>query len=597
MSSMSANTATTNIHTPISKKIWSNKYCYNAGCIKESGIEETWRRVACAIAKSEPEPSKSSFWTDRFLGLLQDFRFLPGGRILAGAGTDKQVTLFNCFVMGRIDDSIGGIFDALRQGAITMQQGGGVGYDFSSLRPKGFPTQRVGATASGPVSFMRIWDTMCETLLSTGARRGAMMATLRCDHPDIEDFITAKQEAHALRHFNLSVLISDAFMQAVRDNQSWPLVFPLEQGQYNKSVRKVDAVKLWQKIIRATYDYAEPGVLFSDHINNNNNLYYREHISCTNPCGEIPLPPYGACDLGSINLTSFVSKPFTSSTSLDFDGLENTVKVAVRFLDNVIDLSHYPLPEQKEQAQGSRRIGLGITGLADTFAMFGVRYGDPSSMKLATRIISTICHTAYRTSIDLARERGVFPYYEKDAFLESRFVQSLPTEIQEDITTYGIRNSHLIAIAPTGTISLLANNISSGIEPVFDFIQRRRILQEDNSYLEHTLEDYAYRLWKQQYGDMKLPAYFVNSYQVTPEEHVDMQAALQPYVDNAISKTINIPHDYPYEKYRLLYEQAYNLGLKGFTAFRSNPVSKSILQSGTDLPVNKHCCNIEREAD
>jgi ribonucleoside-diphosphate reductase alpha chain len=439
---MAVNKAPTNIHTPISKKIWSNKYCYRTDRGKESGIEETWQRVASAIAQSEPGPSVSSFWTDRFLDILRSFRFLPGGRILAGAGTDKQVTLFNCFVMGPIDDSIGGIFDALRQGAITMQQGGGVGYDFSSLRPKGFTTQRVGATASGPVSFMRIWDTMCETLLSTGARRGAMMATLRCDHPDIEDFITIKQDAQALRHFNLSVLISDAFMQAVKNNQSWPLVFAADKDQHSRTVCTVDATSLWQKIIRAAYDYAEPGVLFSDHINNNNNLYYREQISCTNPCGEIPLPPYGACDLGSINLTRFVDKPFAPSASFDFDALADTAKVAVRFLDNVIDLSHYPLPEQKEQAQGSRRIGLGVTGLANTFAMLGIRYGDPSSMTLAKRIISTICHTAYRISIDLARERGVFPYYEKDAYLESQFIQSLPADIQEDIATYGIRNSH-----------------------------------------------------------------------------------------------------------------------------------------------------------
>lgn len=594
---MAANKTTANFHTPISKKIWSSKYCYSTDHGRELSIEETWRRVASAIANSEPEPSEQSFWTDQFLNILQGFRFLPGGRILAGAGTDKQVTLFNCFVMGRIDDSIDGIFDALKQGAITMQQGGGIGYDFSSLRPKGLPTHRVGATASGPVSFMRIWDTMCETLLSTGARRGAMMATLRCDHPDIEDFITAKQDAQALRHFNLSVLISDAFMQAVKKNQSWPLVFAADKNQHSRTVCTVDATSLWQKIIRAAYDYAEPGVLFSGHINDNNNLYYREQISCTNPCGEIPLPPYGACDLGSINLTRFVDKPFAPSASLDFDSLVDTAKVAVRFLDNVIDLSHYPLPEQKEQAQGSRRIGLGITGLADTFAMLGIRYGDPSSMTLAKRIISTICHTAYRTSIELARERGVFPFYKKDPFLGARFIRSLPADIQKGIATYGIRNSHLIAIAPTGTTSLLANNISSGIEPVFDFIQKRQILQEDNTYLEHSLEDYAYRLWKQQYGDKELPAYFVSSYEVTPEQHVSMQATLQPYVDNAISKTINIPQDYPYDKYRLLYEQAYNLGLKGFTGFRPNPTSGSILQSGTNLPANKHCCSPEREAD
>ena len=408
-----------------------------------------------------------------------------------------------------------GIFDGLKEGALTMQQGGGVGYDFSTLRPCGMPAKSVGTIASGPVSFMRIWDAMCATLLSTGARRGAMMATLRCDHPDIEAFIDAKREHGALRHFNLSVLVSDAFMQAVRQDQDWALMFPAEDIAGNGEIvernwsgrhgpvpcrvlRHVRARALWERILRATYEYAEPGVLFIDRINRLNNLWYREHISATNPCGELPLPPYGACDLGSVNLTAFVRDPFTDKARLDFDGLRATVTTAVRLMDNVIDASQFPLPAQAEQARGSRRIGLGLTGLADTLILLGLHYAEEPARQFAAETMRAICHAAYAASIELAREKEAFPFFERDKYLSGEFVRHLPAGLQDGIARHGIRNSHLTAIAPTGTISLLANNISSGLEPVYDFCFTRRLLERDGRYAEYEIKDDAFHRWRLQ---------------------------------------------------------------------------------------------------
>ncbi|HSH41011.1 MAG TPA: adenosylcobalamin-dependent ribonucleoside-diphosphate reductase, partial [Arenicellales bacterium] len=538
---------------------------------------------------------------------------LPGGRIQAGSGTDRRVTLFNCFVMGRIEDSMDGIFDALKEGAITMQQGGGVGYDFSTLRPAGSRARSVGRISSGPVSFMRIWDTMCATLLSTGSRRGAMMATLRCDHPDIEAFIEAKREKAALRHFNLSVLVTDAFMSAVRNDEPWPLVFPdgdLESAATEATLerrwpgreepvpcrvlRRVGARDLWRRIMRATYDYAEPGVLFIDRINRLNNLRYREDISATNPCGEIPLPPYGACDLGSINLTRFIEQPFTPASRFDQAAFEETVRVAVRMLDNVVDLSGFPLEKQAAQARGSRRIGLGITGLADALIMLGHGYGQQPSLDFAGEVMRSLCHTAYRASIAIAGEKGAFPFLEP-AYLDSGFVRALPEDIRRGIRDRGIRNSHLVAVAPTGTISLLANNISSGVEPVFDFSYRRGIIDGEGASREYELTDYAYRLWREQNADgAPLPEYFVDARRLAPEKHLEMQAAVQPHVDNAISKTINVPEDFDFERFKTLYESAYDQGLKGCTTFRANPITGEVLSPVKESTL---CCSIEREAD
>lgn len=600
----------------ISRQIWEAKYRFRDGdIVHDATIEETWQRMARAAASVEGRAAP--YWEKQFYQLLEDFRFLPGGRIQAGSGTGRRVTLFNCFVMGTIADSMDGIFDALKEGALTMQQGGGVGYDFSTLRPAGSAASSVGAVASGPVSFMRIWDAMCGTLLSTGSRRGAMMATLRCDHPDIETFVAAKREHGALRHFNLSVLVSDAFMQAVADDTDWALVFPeaaLEPAVSTETVernwpgyagpvtcrilRRVPARRLWDQIMRATYEYAEPGVLFIDRINRLNNLWYREFISATNPCGEIPLPPYGACNLGSINLTRFVSAPFSDQAHFDFESLRSTVSCAVRFMDNVIDLSLFPLPAQAEQAKGSRRIGLGVTGLADTLILLGMTYGSTASLDFARSVMDTLRDTAYRASVDLADEKGVFPFLEKEPYLSGEFMQSLPASLRSAVEQHGIRNSHLLAIAPTGTISLLANNVSSGLEPVFDFSYQRRMLGADGQSHTYTLEDYAHRLWRtSRDAQAPLPPSFVDARALSPQVHLDMQAAIQPYVDNAISKTINIPADYAFEDFRTLYERAFEQGLKGCTTFRPNPVTGEVMSSIRAQAADQHCCSIEREAD
>ena len=473
-------------------------------------MADTWRRVARALAAVEADASR---WEECFFGLLEDFKFLPGGRIQAGAGTKWHVTLFNCFVMGPVEDSIPGIFHALEEGAVTMQQGGGIGIDFSTLRPRGAQTKGAGGVASGPVSFMQVWDAMCGTILSTGARRGAMMATLRCDHPDIEEFVTAKQQAGRLRRFNLSVQVTDAFMAAVRAAADWPLLFPAEAFEGGGEIvmrdwpgsdapvacrilRHVPARDLWELILRATYDHAEPGVLFIDRINRLNNLWYREYISATNPCGEIPLPPYGACDLGSLNLTRFVSSPFTSKARIDHERLQEAIGVAVRLLDNVIDASRFPLPQQTENARGSRRIGLGVTGLADALVMLGLRYGSEPSLAVATEVMRLICHAAYRASIEIAQEKGSFPFFERDKYLQGAFIRSLPDDIQQSIANHGIRNSHLLAIAPTGTISLLAGNVSSGLEPIFAASYARKVLTEDGSAKEFMLVDHALDEWR-----------------------------------------------------------------------------------------------------
>jgi len=602
--------------TPIARHIWETKYRY----VDEAGggdrtPADTWRRVAHALAAVEPR--EQAKWEERFFDSLARLRFLPGGRILAGAGTRRRVTLFNCFVMGRIEDSMDGIFEALKEGALTMQQGGGVGYDFSTLRPAGSRARSGGTIASGPVSFMRIWDSMCETLISTGNRRGAMMGVLRCDHPDIETFIEAKRDGRALRQFNLSVLVTDDFMQAVKADRDWPLVFPAAQlggpegdgetlmrtwsgrreAEPCRLLRTVPARELWQRLMRASYDVAEPGVLFIDRINRLNNLWYRERISATNPCGEIPLPPYGACDLGAINLPRFMRRPFTARASLDHAAIEAEVRLAVRLLDNVIDASHFPLAQQREQVRGSRRIGLGFTGLADALIMLGIRYDDPTARDTAADIMRRICHTAYETSCELAREKGVFPHFDKEPYLQGEFIRKLPAALRERIGKHGLRNSHLTAIAPTGTISLLANNVSSGLEPVFDFHVQRRIRQADGRYRRFTVEDHAHALWRDQGGKKgdTLPPAFVTARELPPEAHLQMQAALQPHVDNAIAKTINIPEDFPFSAYRSVFEQAYALGLKGCTAFRPNPVTGAILASDSRAAAPVHCCDIDRE--
>ena len=597
----------------ISRHIWETKYRYADRETQEWTIVDTWRRIARAVAAVESDGATA--WESRFLSILQDFKFLPGGRIHAGAGTPRNVTLFNCFVMGTIEDSIPGIFRALQEGALTMQQGGGIGVDFSTLRPRGTPARGAGNIASGAVSFMRIWDAMCGTILSTGARRGAMMATLRCDHPDIEEFVAAKQQAGQLRRFNLSVQVTDAFMAAVRSNAEWPLVFPVaafdgdgdtilrEWTGEAKSVpcrivSRVGARELWERILRATYDYAEPGILFIDRINHLNNLWYRERLTATNPCGEIPLPPYGACDLGSLNLTRFVLGPFTADARMDLAGIERTACVAVRFLDDVIDASQFPLREQAESAHGSRRIGLGITGLADAMVMLGLSYGSEESLSVAGNVMRAICHAAYRASAALAAEKGSFPYFDRDRYLEGAFVRSLPDDIQSAIGAQGMRNSHLLAIAPTGTISLLAGNVSGGLEPIFAGSYSRNVLGENGSPQTFQLTDYALDLWRRSTGSPTgTPDHFVTIGDLPAGAHVRLQAALQPFVDNSISKTINLPENTPFDEFKRIYDLAYDLGLKGCTTFRSNPVTGAVLSAQAGSDEAPHCCVAEREAD
>ena len=558
----------------ISQQIWDMKYRLKdaQGVPVDKSIEETWRRIANALAEAEPEADKAG-WADKFYGALDDFAFLPAGRIIAGAGTGRSVTLFNCFVMGTIPDAMGGIFAHLREAALTMQQGGGIGYDFSTLRPKGAPVKGVGADASGPLSFMDVWDAMCRTIMSAGSRRGAMMATMRCDHPDIEAFIEAKREPGRLRMFNLSVLVTDPFMDAVKHNLPWDLTFD------GTVMRTVEARALWDKIMHATYSYAEPGVIFIDRINRRNNLNYCENISATNPCGEQPLPPYGACLLGSINLARLVRNPFEETAHLDMDRLRELVPLAVRMMDNVIDVSRFPLEEQTREAQTKRRIGLGVTGLADALIMCRARYGSAEALRLTAEWMAAIERTAYLASTELAKEKGAFPLYDKDAYLAGETIQGLDADVRAAIAQHGIRNALLTSIAPTGTISLLADNVSSGLEPVFSFTYTRRILLPDGTRQEEEVSDYAFRLFKRLKGDnVPLPDYFVDAQVLAPADHVKMQAVVQKYVDSSISKTINMPVDIDFEEFKSVYLQAYEQGCKGCTTYRPNDITGSVLE-------------------
>jgi ribonucleoside-diphosphate reductase alpha chain len=567
---------------PISRQIWNAKYRLKAtdGTPLDLTIEDTWRRVARALAAAETEPAR---WEQPFYEALQDFRFLPAGRILSGAGTGRRVTLFNCFVMGDIADDLGSIFDHLREAALTMQQGGGIGYDFSSLRPKGAPVQGVGADASGPLSFMDVWDAMCRTIMSAGARRGAMMATMRCDHPDIEDFIAAKRHAGRLRNFNLSVLATDPFMAAVDADADWPLMFG------GRTYRVLRARALFDSITRATYDYAEPGVIFIDRINARNNLAYCETIHSTNPCGEQPLPPYGACLLGSINLARLVRAPFTPQADLDAAELADLVAVAIRMMDNTIDASGFPLEAQRQEAIAKRRIGLGMTGLADALMMAGLRYGSMEAAERAGDWARQINRAAYLTSARLAQEKGAFPLFDREAYLAGETVGELDADVRALIAAHGIRNALLTSVAPTGTISLVADNVSSGVEPVFALAYTRKVLQPDGSRVEEDVSDYALRRFRAIHGDdTPLPGHFVTAQELTPAEHVRMQAAVQRHVDSAISKTVNVPEDIGFEAFQAVYLDAYRSGCKGCTTYRPNAITGSVLEvtpAGTAAPV------------
>ncbi len=567
----------TRFSAPIAEQIWDMKYRFKdaEGAPIDLTVEDSWRRIARDLAKVEQDPEH---WEQRFYAALEDFKYLPAGRITAGAGTARQVTLFNCFVMGTIPDSMGGIFDMLKEAALTMQQGGGIGYDFSTIRPKGADVHGVAADASGPLSFMDVWDAMCRTIMSAGSRRGAMMATMRCDHPDIEAFITAKSDPARLRMFNMSVLVTDAFMEAVKADGSWELQFD------GKIYHTVQARDLWNRIMQATYDYAEPGVIFIDRINAANNLSYCETIAATNPCGEQPLPPYGACLLGSINLARLVADPFETGAHLDQDALQELVTTAVRMMDNVVEASKFPLPEQAAEAQAKRRIGLGVTGLADALLMLGLRYGSDAAARQTEDWLRAIARAAYLASVDLAKEKGAFPLFDAEKYLASGTMQQMDEDVRDAIRTHGIRNALLTSIAPTGTISLYAGNVSSGIEPVFAYAYTRKVLQKDGSRTEEEVVDYAVQMWRDKFGDAALPDYFVNAQTLSPSDHVKMQAAAQKWVDSSISKTINCPEDISFDAFKDVYMQAWDTGCKGCTTYRPNDVTGSVLSVAEEKP-------------
>ena len=565
----------TRFAAPIAEQIWDMKYRFKQadGTPIDKTVEDSWHRIAGALAAVEKSPET---WEPKFFDALSDFKFLPAGRITAGAGTERSVTLFNCFVMGTIPDSMGGIFEMLKEAALTMQQGGGIGYDFTTIRPKGAKVKGVAADASGPLSFMDVWDAMCRTIMSAGSRRGAMMATMRCDHPDILDFITAKRDPARLRMFNVSVLVTDAFMDAVKSDEPWDLVF---EGEVFQTMKAVD---LWNQIMSSTFEFAEPGVIFIDRINNANNLSYCETIAATNPCGEQPLPPYGACLLGSINMARLVSKPFAKGAKLNEEGMANLVVTAVRMMDNVVDASRFPLEEQQREAEAKRRIGLGVTGLADALLMVGLRYGSEEAAVQTESWMHQIARVAYLASVDLAKEKGAFPLFDAEGYLASGAMQKMDSDVRDAIAQYGIRNALLTSIAPTGTISLYAGNVSSGIEPVFAYAYIRKVLQKDGSRTEEEVIDYAVQMWRDKMDDAELPDYFVNAQTLAPLEHVRMQAAAQKWVDSSISKTINCPEDISFEAFKDVYMAAWDQGCKGCTTYRPNAVTGSVLSLSSE---------------
>ena len=565
----------TRFAAPIAEQIWDMKYRFKAadGTPHDVMVEDTWRRIAHDLAQVEDDKDG---WEETFFEALEDFKYLPAGRITAGAGTARRVTLFNCFVMGTVPDSMGGIFDMLKEAALTMQQGGGIGYDFSTIRPKGADVLGVSADASGPLSFMDVWDAMCRTIMSAGSRRGAMMATMRCDHPDVEAFITAKSDAARLRMFNMSVLITDPFMDAVKANGPWDLKFD------GKTYKTVQALDLWNAVMKATYEFAEPGVIFIDRINEANNLSYCETIAATNPCGEQPLPPYGACLLGSINLARMVANPFEANAALDVDALNELVATSVRMMDNVVDVSQFPLEAQQLEAKNKRRIGLGVTGLADALLMLGLRYGSDEAARQTEDWLHAIARAAYLASVDLAKEKGAFPLFDAEEYLNSGTMRMMDEDVRDAIREHGIRNALLTSIAPTGTISLYAGNVSSGIEPVFAYAYTRKVLQKDGSRTEEEVVDYAVQMWRDKFGDTELPDYFVNAQTLAPLEHVKMQAAAQKWIDSSISKTINCPEDISFDTFKEVYMEAWDTGCKGCTTYRPNDVTGSVLSVSED---------------
>jgi ribonucleoside-diphosphate reductase alpha chain len=565
----------------------------------ETTVEQVITRVSKALAEVEPPKTRKKHAED-FLWAMQH-GFIPAGRVSSAAGTGLQTTLINCFVQP-VGDSITedvagkpGIYTALAQAAETMRRGGGVGYNFSAIRPKGAMVKGTGSSASGPISYMKVFDRSCETVESAGARRGAQMAVLNVDHPDIFDFITVKQEKGQLNNFNVSVGVTDVFMRAVEADDEFELAHATEpnatlkrDGAYRRDdgkwvYRKVKARAIWNLIMQSTYNAAEPGVLYLDRINQENNLAWCEKIEATNPCGEQPLPDYGCCCLGSLNLGAYVENPFSPEAKFDFDTLARVTKIGVRMLDNVLIATKWPLPEQEREADAKRRLGLGFTGLGDALIMLGVRYDTEQGRALAADISRVMRDAAYESSVELAKERGPFPLFEADKYLNAGFASRLPEKLKEQIRTHGIRNSHLTSIAPTGTISLaFADNASNGIEPAFSWFYNRTKRMSDGSKKDYTVEDHAYRVYRALGHDTgKLPEAFVSALDISATDHMLMVAAVAPYIDAAISKTVNVPEDYPYDDFKNLYIEAWRQGLKGITTYRPNGVLGAVLSVPT----------------
>ncbi len=582
---------------PISLDVLREKYLKPG----ETSADELYQRVARALASVE-KPELRDKYEALFLANLKAGA-IGAGRIMSAAGTDIQATLINCFVQpvgdciqGVDDEGFPGIYEALREAAETMRRGGGVGYDFSRIRPKGAQVKATASMASGPCSYMNVFDQSCSTVESAGARRGAQMGVLRIDHPDVHEFITAKRTPGRWNNFNVSVGVSDEFIAAVQNNAQWELVHKarpgaalLAQGAHQREdgqwvYATVPARELWDTIMKSAYDFAEPGILFLGRINEDNNLHYCEDIAATNPCGEQPLPSYGCCDLGPIILTRFVRHPFGFGgvAAFDFDAFTKAVALQVRALDNVLDVTYWPLPQQRDEAMAKRRIGVGFTGMGNTLAMLCLRYDLPEGRTMAARIAEYMRDAAYAASVDLAREKGVFPKFDANGYLaEGTFASRLPESLQAAIRQHGIRNSHLLSIAPTGTVSLaFADNASNGIEPPFSWMYKRKKRESDGSTTEYAVEDHAWRLYRELGGDVDaLPDYFVSALAMPAEGHIAMMEAVQPFVDTAISKTVNIPADYPYEGFKDLYLQAWRAKLKGLATYRPNAILGSVLET------------------
>jgi ribonucleoside-diphosphate reductase alpha chain len=568
----------------------------------ETQIDDIYRRVARGVALAEPEARRKQVEAEFF----DNFRrgALGAGRIMSAAGTGIEATLINCFVQpvgdaiqGMDEAGLPGIYVALLQAAETMRRGGGVGYNFSAIRPKGARVHSTGSAASGPCSYMDVFDASCRTVESAGSRRGAQMGILDCSHPDLLEFIAAKHEKGRWNNFNVSVAVTDEFMLAVSEDTAWQLVHRAEPSPALRAssdarrrddgmwvYREVRAREVWDIIMRSTYDVAEPGVVFVSRMNDDNNLRAIESIRATNPCGEQPLPAYGCCNLGPLNLTRLVRDPFAQrhggTPSFDWAALETSTRTQVRFLDDVLDVTLWPLAEQADEAAAKRRIGVGFTGLGDTLVMLGIRYDSQEGRDFAARIGRTMRDVAYRASVDLARERGAFPLFDAKKYLEQgTFASRLPDDLKAEIRLHGIRNSHLLSIAPTGTVSLaFADNASNGIEPAFSWTYQRNKRMADGGRQSFAVEDHAYRLYRELGGDVKaLPDYFVSALDMSAHDHLEMMAAVQPFIDTSISKTVNVPADYPFDAFKDLYFDAWRRGLKGLATYRPNETLGAVL--------------------